>query len=68
MQHQTSESKEFYADNVYFVWNAAVTLIDSLSLPDEINEKLDKLFLSCNDYLCSIGKWEVDTFANVDEE
>lgn len=68
MQHQTSESKEFFADNVHCVWNMCAMLINDLHLPDEINEKLDKLFLSCNDYLCSIGKWEVDTFANVDEE
>ena len=68
MQHQVSESKDFYADNVYFVWNTVVTLIDSLSLPDEIEKGLVSLFEVCNNYLLNIGKWEVDTFANVDEE
>lgn len=68
MQHQNSESKEFYADNVHCVWNMCSMLINDLHLPDEVEKDLCKLFFHCNDYLVSIGKWEVDTFANVDEE
>lgn len=68
MQHQVSESKEFYADNVHFVWNTSVSLNNSLILPVEVQKHLFALFEVCNKYLLEVGKWEVDTFANVDEE
>ncbi len=67
MQHQTSESKEFYADNVHCIWNLCSMFINDLTLPDEIEKDLCQLFFRCNDYLVSIGKWVVDDFAKVDE-
>lgn len=67
MQHPTSESKEFFADNVHCIWNICAMFINDLHLPDEIEKDLCQLFFHCNDYLVSIGKWVVDDFAKVEE-
>ena len=68
MQHQVSESKEFYANNVYFVWNCSVMLCNSLNLPVEIEKEILSLFEVCNSYLLNIGKFEIDTFVIDDDE
>ena len=63
------KDKLFYANNVYFVWNTVVTLIDTLRLPDEVEKKLSELFFCCNDFMTDIGTFEVKTFAiEVDDE